>query len=108
MRQDAGYPKHAVAAPQTDAVVPKKKKKKKKKKKHTFLSVLLSFFLICFLTACVVGGYVLTNAFMVIDGKPVISLEDEKTNQNQTSFIYAYNEKNEPFEYMRLHGEATG
>ena len=82
-----------------------KKKRKKKKKKHTFLSVVLAFFLICFLTGCVVAGYVLTNAFLVIGGDPVISLEDEKTNQNQTSFIYAFDENNKPYEYMRLHGE---
>ena len=93
-----------ISQPQTAAVQPKKKKKKKKKK-HTFLSIVLSFFLICFLTACVVGGYVLTNAFMVIGGKPVINLEDEKTNQNQTSFIYAFDENNKPYEYTRLHGE---
>ena len=103
MTRESSNPKHAVNLPQQGTVP--KKKKKKKKKKHTFLSVLLSFFLICFLTACVVGGYVLTNAFLVIDGKPVISLEDEKTNQNQTSFIYAYDSENKPYEYMRLHGE---
>ena len=103
MARESANPKHAVNLPQQGNVP--KKKKKKRKKKHTFLSVLLSFFLICFLTACVVGGYVLTNAFMVIDGKPVINLEDEKTNQNQTSFIYAYDANNKPFEYMRLHGE---
>ena len=98
--------RHVQNVPQP-AAAPKKKKKKKKKKKHTFLSVILSFFLICFLTACVVGGYVLTNAFTVINGKPVISLEDEKTNQNQTSFIYAYDNENKPYEYMRLHGEVN-
>ncbi len=93
-------PVHTQTAP-----VKHKKKKKKKKKKHVVLSVFLSFCLIVFLTGCIVGGYVLTNAFLVIGGSPVISLEDEKSNQNQTSFIYAYNENNEPYEYMRLHGE---
>lgn len=82
-----------------------KKKKNKKRKRSTALSVFLSFCLICFLTVCVVGGYVLTNAFLVIGGDPVIKLEDEKNNQNQTSFIYAYNKNNEPYEYTRLHGE---
>lgn len=104
MQQDSAYSRRADVAPRSDPA-PKKKKKKKKKKRHIFLSVVLSFFLICFLTACVVGGYVLTNAFIVIDGKPVINLENEKTNQNQTSFIYAYDENHKPFEYMRLHGE---
>ena len=106
MGQDQRMDRNAVqiAKPQTQA---KKgtKKRKKKKKKHTFLSVVLAFFLICFLTGCVVAGYVLTNAFLVIGGDPVISLEDEKTNQNQTSFIYAYDENNKPYEYTRLHGE---
>ncbi|MBQ3149752.1 MAG: transglycosylase domain-containing protein [Clostridia bacterium] len=83
----------------------KKHKKKKRKKKHTFLSVILSFCLICFLTVCIIGGYVLTNAFLVINGDAVISLEDEKNNQNQTSFIYAYDSEGKPFEYSRLHGE---
>ena len=107
MSQDPIYDRHAVPiSAQTDATAPKSpKKKKKKKKKHTFLSVLLSFCLICFLTVCVVCGYVLANAFLVIGGDAVISLEDEKSNQNQTSFIYAYNENNEPYEYTRLHGE---
>ncbi len=106
MRQDPNLDMNAVqvSKPQTQA---KKgtKKRKKKKKKHTFLSVVLSFLLICFLTGCVIAGYVLTNAFLVIGGEPAISLEDEKNNQNQTSFIYAFDENNKPYEYTRLHGE---
>ncbi len=104
MRDDPRFDQDGVqiARPQPPS---KKAKKKRKKKKHTFLSVVLAFFLICFLTGCVVAGYVLTNAFIVIGGDPVINLEDEKTNQNQTSFIYALDENNKPYEYMRLHGE---
>ena len=105
MAQNSMYDPYAQNVQTQSADVKRKKKKKKKKKKHVLLSVFLSFCLILFLTACVVGGYVLTNAFLVIEGDPVISLEDEKSNQNQTSFIYAYNENNEPYEYMRLHGE---
>ena len=106
MRQNPDFNKNAVPFAQPQPQTKKaKKKRRKKKKKHTFLSIVLSFFLICFLTGCVVAGYVLTNAFLVIEGDPVIDLDAEKTNQNQTSFIYAFDENNKPFEYMRLHGE---
>lgn len=107
MSQNPEFDRNAVSFshPNHSNTAHPKKKKKKKRKKHTALSVFLAFCLICFLTACVVGGYVLTNAFLVIGGDPVIKLEDEKNNQNQTSFIYAYNENNEPYEYTRLHGE---
>lgn len=108
MAPDPRYNRHGVSiSKSTSSSKPStsKKKKKKKRKKHTTLSVFLSFCLICFLTACIVGGYVLTNAFLVIEGDPVISLEDEKTNQNQTSFIYAYDQNNKPYVYTRLHGE---
>ncbi len=89
----------------TRGKVSAKKHKKKRRKKHTFLSVLLSFCLICFFTVCIIGGYILTNAFLVVNGDPVFSLEDEKNNQNQTSFVYAYNDDGKLFEYSRLHGE---
>ena len=107
MRQDPRYDQNAVqiTKTQTQPSQTGKKRRKKKKKKHTFLSIVLSFCLIVFLTGCVIAGYVLTNAFMVIEGDPVISLENEKNNQNQTSFIYAFDENNKPYEYMRLHGE---
>ncbi len=105
MRQDQDFDRNAVQIAKSQPQAKKAKKKHKKKKKHTFLSVVLAFFLICFLTGCVVAGYVLTNAFLVIGGDPVINLEDEKTNQNQTSFIYAFDENNKPYEYTRLHGD---
>lgn len=105
MRDDPRFDRDGVQIAKPQPQAKKAKKKRKKKKKHTFLSVVLAFFLICFLTGCVVAGYVLTNAFIVIGGEPVINLEDEKTNQNQTSFIYAFDENNKPYEYMRLHGE---
>ena len=81
------------------------KKRKKKRKKHIGLSIFLSFLLICFLTACIVGGYVLANAFLVINGDVSIDLEETKNNQNQTSFIYSYDNDGNAVEYIRLHGE---
>lgn len=83
----------------------KKGKGKGKKKKSNVLTVLLSALLVCFLSACIVGGYVLANAFLKINGDIDINLEDTKSNQNQTSFIYAYDNEGKVVEYIRLHGE---
>ncbi len=82
-----------------------KRKKKNKKKKSNALVVLLSALLVCFLTFCIVSGYVLANAFLTINGDVAINLEDTKNNQNQTSFIYAYDDSGNAVEYIRLHGE---
>lgn len=38
-------------------------------------------------------------------GEIAINLDDYKANQNQTSFVYAYNSNNELVEMAQLHGE---
>lgn len=93
--------------PQTSGKV--KNKKKKKKKKHTGLFVVFTFlfciFVAAMLTFIIVGTNVLDYATNFVDGGIVINLDDYKDNQNQTSIMYAYNNKNKPVELARLHGE---
>ena len=45
------------------------------------------------------------NAISFINGDLVVNLEEYKSNQNQTSFIYAYDENGQTVELARLHGE---
>jgi len=81
------------------------KKRRKKKRKHTLLSIILSFFLICFFTGCIVGGYILANAFSVINGDTIVNLAEVQSSENQTSFVYYYDSAGKEKEYIRLHGE---
>ncbi len=74
-------------------------------KKRTALSVFLGFLCVCVLTVCVVASYVLFNAISFVNGELAIDLDEYKAKQNQTSFIYAYNEDGSLEEIARLHGE---
>ena len=71
-----------------------------------FLSVLWKILSTIFMILCVSGGIVGVAVCIYLYGlacQPTgIDLTSEK--QEQTSFIYLYNEKNEPMEYQRLHG----
>lgn len=81
------------------------KSAKNRKALRSVMLVLLSVFLTVFLTAFVVGGYFFVNVMKVVGGDPVINLEEEKSNKNLTTVIYAYDKNNQPVEYARLHGE---
>lgn len=83
----------------------KKNTKKRRIRDNIPLTVFLSFILVCFLTVCVMGGYVIVNAFQTVNGDLIIDLEEYKANQNQTSFIYAYDEDMNLVELAQLHGE---
>ncbi|NLO46628.1 MAG: hypothetical protein GX107_09110 [Clostridiales bacterium] len=93
------------AAARGSAGASQKRKGKSKKKRAGALTAFLSVILVFFLTACIVSGYVLANAFLEINGDVAINLDDTKNNQNQTSFIYAYDDDGKVVEYIRLHGE---
>lgn len=80
-------------------------KKHKKKKPNKFLVTLFGFFCIIGVTAIVVVSYVLFHVVTFVNGDIAVNLEEYKTNQNQTSFIYAYDENNNLVELARLHGE---
>lgn len=82
-----------------------KGKRKKKKKINKPLLVFYGIFSTVALTALVVVSYVLFNAITVINGDLIINLDEYKENQNQTSFIYAYDKDGNTIELARLHGE---
>ncbi len=71
-----------------------------------FFSVIWKILSTTFMILCVSGGIVGVAVCIYLYGlacQPTgIDLTSEK--QEQTSFIYLYNEKNEPMEYQRLHG----
>ncbi len=83
----------------------KKNKKRNKKAEKITLLVILSILVVFVLTAAIVFGYVFFNITAFAHGELAINLDDYKANQNQTSFIYAYNSDNELVEMAQLHGE---
>lgn len=82
-----------------------KKKNKKKKKINKFLLFINGIFSVAALTVIIVVSYVLFNAISVINGDLIVNLDEYKENQNQTSFIYAYDKDGKTIELARLHGE---
>ena len=81
-------------------------KKKKKKKKYSKVKVaILAIFSSLVLTACIAVGYVMYYVVNYINGDIVIDLSEYTANQNQTSFIYAYDKKGKEVEIARLHGD---
>ena len=83
----------------------RKKTKKKNKKMNKPLLVFYGVISTIALTVLVVVSYVLFNAISVINGDLVLNLDEYKENQNQTSFIYAYDKDGNTVELARLHGE---
>ena len=82
-----------------------KRKKKKNKKINKPLLVFYGIISTIALTAIIVVSYVLFNAISVINGDLIVNLDEYKENQNQTSFIYAYDKDGNTVELARLHGE---
>ncbi len=82
-----------------------KKDKEPKNVKYNVLKVLIGFLMViavvCIVCISVIGVY----AYTVIHGDPVFDLTTEKYSQNQTSFIYGYDNENNLVEVARLHGE---
>lgn len=81
------------------------KKSNKKKKPSKAAVVLFGFLSTCVLTVLVVVSYVLINVVLYVNGDIVVNLDEYKANQNQTSFIYAYDKSGNTVEIARLHGE---
>lgn len=82
-----------------------KRKNKKNKKINKPLLVVYGILSTVALTAIIVASYVLFNAISVINGDLIVNLDEYKENQNQTSFIYAYDKDGNTVELARLHGE---
>ena len=59
----------------------------------------------CVLTVLVVVTTVLVSAIVYVKGDLVVNLDEYKSNQNQTSFVYAYDKSGATVELARLHGE---
>lgn len=89
----------------SEGISNKKKKKKSKKKPSKVSLVFFGIFSTIALTALVVVSYVLISVIMYVNGDLVVNLDEYKANQNQTSFIYAYDENGDTVEIARLHGE---
>ncbi len=81
------------------------KNKKKKKELSKPALVILGILSTVALTAVIVVSYVLFNVISTIKGDLIINLDEYKANQNQTSFIYAYDANGKTVEIARLHGE---
>ncbi len=59
----------------------------------------------CVLTVLFVVTTVLVSAIVYVKGDLVVNLDEYKANQNQTSFVYAYDKNGATVELARLHGE---
>lgn len=91
----------ADAAPKPNDKASKKKRNKKIGKPALFFFGFLS---VIVLTVLTVVSYMLIHALMFIHGDIVVDLDERKANQNQTSFMYAYDENGKTVEIARLHG----
>ena len=80
-------------------------KQKKSVKNKKLSTVLLGVFSVVALTAIIVVSYVFINVIATAKGDLIINLDEYKNNQNQTSFIYAYDKNGKTVEIARLHGE---
>jgi len=69
-----------------------------------FIFFLFSILLIVLIVSSVVVGYVFAYAVSYTNGDPALNLDEYKSGQSQTSFIYAYGKDGKPVEYARLHG----
>lgn len=87
----------------------RKRRKRRNRKKHPILFSIFLFFYCLFvagmLTGIVVGGSLLAYFDSVINGEVAIDLDNYKSSQSQTTFIYGYDRNNEVVELRRLHGE---
>lgn len=83
----------------------KPQKSKPKKPLSKTGTVFLGIFSVIALTAIIVVSYVFINVITTVKGDLIINLDEYKENQNQTSFIYAYDKNGKTVEIARLHGE---
>lgn len=90
----------------------KKSKKKKPAKKSSGQKalgvvgkVLLGIILVIAVVGIICSSVLFVYGYSVVHGDAVFNLEDEASSQNQTSFIYGYDNDNKLVEITRLHGE---
>lgn len=71
----------------------------------TILRVLLGMLIVIAVVAVICSSVLFVYGYSVVHGDVVFNLDDEASSQNQTSFIYGYDDNNQPVEITRLHGE---
>ncbi len=79
--------------------------KNKKYKRSKWLVCLQGALCVVVFTVGIVGIYVFGSIIAFANGDTAINLDEYKENQNQTSFVYAYDESGKEVEIARLHGE---
>lgn len=67
--------------------------------------ILLAIIMICAVVGIVCVSVIAIYGYSVIHGDAVFDLKQESYSQNQTSFIYGYDENKKLVEITRLHGE---
>ena len=82
-----------------------RKKKQTNKVLATIGKVLLALLMVFGVVAVVCSSVIAIYGYSVVHGDEVFNLNTEKYSQNQTSFIYGYDSKDELVEVTRLHGE---
>ncbi len=105
MDKDFRKANNAAGSKTAHTVKNKNKSKKNQKAKRIAVVVLLCLLVVCVLVGVIVGGYVVFNIVSFAHGEPDIDLDDYKLNQNQTSFVYAYDDEGKAVEIAQLHGE---
>lgn len=76
-----------------------------KKVGNTILKILLGIIIVIAVVGIVCSSVLFVYGYSIVHGDVVFNLDDEASSQNQTSFIYGYDDNNEPVEITRLHGE---
>lgn len=76
-----------------------------KKVGNTILKILLGIIIVIAVVGIICSSVLFVYGYSIVHGDVVFNLDDEASSQNQTSFIYGYDDNNEPVEITRLHGE---
>ncbi len=105
MNSDSRNTRNASESKTAHTVKNKSKNKKNQKSKRITFLVLMCLLAVCAIVVAIVGGYVFFNIMSFAHGEPDIDLDDYKLNQNQTSFIYAYDDDGKTVEIAKIHGE---
>ena len=70
-----------------------------------FGKIILGIILVVAVVGIICSSVLFVYGYSVVHGDVVFNLEDEASSQNQTSFIYGYDNDNKLIEITRLHGE---
>lgn len=76
-----------------------------KKVGNTILKILLGIIIVIAVVGIICSSVLFVYGYSIVHGDVVFNLDDEASSQNQTSFIYGYDDNNESVEITRLHGE---